>query len=66
MADSSADRLAVIHRHLSRDSGTVYLCHLNVSSAKSFSCQCHLFAGVISLDLASVFFSVHVTFSQRV
>lgn len=66
MADSSADRLAVIHRHLSRDSGTVYLCHLNVSSAKSFCCQCHLFAGVISLDLASVFFSVHVTFSQRV
>jgi hypothetical protein len=28
MADSSADRLAVIHRHLSRDSGTVYLCQM--------------------------------------
>jgi hypothetical protein len=60
MADSSASRLAVIHRHLTKDSGTFifYLCFIHNRHSRNF-----IRSGIGFLKLGVFVFS---TFFQRV
>lgn len=62
MADSSADRLAVIHRHLTKDSGTsfyaYFLYFLLAETTDIDSCDSCESLRVISLNLAPVLFSL--------